>query len=530
MTPVFSWLKPFLVLNLLLVALMLPRFPAMPWIALEALLLVWFLWLLPTARLRRIAIAIAAVPFALLALIAAGETLIRQSLGRSFNVYLEWGLLAPGFNLMSSNLGLTAATALAFVAVTTLAGLVWLFCRVLAHPGLLTHRPRKRSWILAIPVVALLLTWLPQTPVAPTASAMIAQQWSLARATHVSNQEFQQHIRRQLHENRAFAGQAAPLPGLEQQDVLMGFIESYGLSALTDDRYRPVIEPRLESMARAFEAAGLHVVSGRLQSPIQGGQSWLGHASVLSGLWVANQLDYEVLLNSGYPTLIDDLQLTGHQAIAVMPAITMNWPEGRLLGYDRIFDAHTMDYQGPELNWVTMPDQYTWSWFEKRIRTGKEQPLFAELSLISSHAPWVPILPVLDDWNSIGDGEVFMEWKGAGETPASLWQDHDRVREHYARAIDYALAVATDYAVRHVDHNTLLILLGDHQPAPLITGEDASRDVIVHVISANPTLLETFVSRMGGLPSFRRGTLPDTTTAGARMDALRPFLHQHFGG
>lgn len=95
------------------------------------------------------------------------------------------------------------------------------------------------------------------------------------------------------------------------------------------------------------------------------------------------------------------------------------------------------------------------------------------------------LLPVLDDWNQIDNGQVFTQWEGAGETPASLWQHPERVLEHYALAIDYALNVATGYAACHVDERTLLVLLGDHQPAPLITGDGASRGVIVHIISGN---------------------------------------------
>ncbi|MCL1484666.1 MAG: hypothetical protein MH208_10110 [Marinobacter sp.] len=71
--------------------------------------------------------------------------------------------------------------------------------------------------------------------------------------------------------------------------------------------------------------------------------------SVLSGQWVHNQLAYETLLSSNYPTLIDDFRSTGHKTMAVMPAITQAWPEGRLLRYEHIYDHDDMDYQGPPL-------------------------------------------------------------------------------------------------------------------------------------------------------------------------------------
>ena len=187
------------------------------------------------------------------------------------------------------------------------------------------------------------------------------------------------------------------LPGLldrlEGRDVILAFVESYGMSALDDDRYAPTIQPRLASMLESFESAGLHVVTGQLVAPSQGGMSWLGHGSVLSGLWLENQLRYDLLLASDRQTLVDDFEAAGYRTTALMPAITMAWPEGERFGYDRIHAWQDIGYAGPPLNWVTMPDQFTWSYLERSIRHTDDRPLFAEVGLISSHAPWTPILP-----------------------------------------------------------------------------------------------------------------------------------------
>jgi hypothetical protein len=360
-----------------------------------------------------------------------------------------------------------------------------------------------------------------------SAAQLTTTQIQLAVDTRQSTAEFSQSLA-----NDPAAGKPVALPGLASTDVIFGFIESYGVSSLADDRFQHLIGPRLDKMEAAVGAAGLHMVSGRLRSPVQGGQSWLAHATLLSGQWIDTQLDYEILLASNYPTLIDDMAGTGHDTVAVMPAITKNWPEGRAFGYNRIYESTIMDYEDPAFNWVTMPDQYTWSWFQQNIREPAARPIFAEVALISSHAPWVPILPVLDDWDSVGNGTAFNQWKGAGESPASLWQEPERVREHYALAIDYALNVATGYATRHVDDNTLLVLLGDHQPAPLVTGESASRDVIVHVISGNPELLAPFLAtgnNGGGLPGFQPGAKPDLNQDGPSMASFRPFMLREFG-
>ena len=214
---------------------------------------------------------------------------------------------------------------------------------------------------------------------------------------------------------------------------------------------------------------------------------------MLSGVWLDTQLRYDMMLASGRETLIDDFRRAGYRTVAVMPAITMAWPEGRRFGYDEIYAAAEIDYAGPPLNWVTMPDQFTWSFFETHVRPADDRPLFAELGLISSHAPWTPILPVLEDWDAIGDGAVFAEFADAGERPDELWRDTDRVREHYARSVEYAVHAVTAYAERYVDETTLLMVLGDHQPAPLITGEGVTWEVPVHVVSGDRTLVAPFL-------------------------------------
>ena len=301
------------------------------------------------------------------------------------------------------------------------------------------------------------------------------------------------------------------------------FVESYGVSALYDSRYASVIVPRLDELAERMDDAGLHLATGTLVAPIQGGQSWLARESLISGAWLDNQLRYDLLLASGRETLIDDFRRAGHRTVALMPQITLAWPEGDRLGYDQILASRDIDYAGPPLNWVTMPDQFTWSFLQHKIRETDARPLFAELSLISSHAPWTPILPVLDDWDAIGDGSVFAKWADAGERPEDLWRDYDRVREHYARSVDYAIHTMIGYAERYVDDRTLCIVLGDHQPAPLITGDDASRAVPVHVISRDPALVQPFLDW-----GFEAGALPDPNQPARGMDTFRDWFVRAF--
>jgi hypothetical protein len=524
---VFRLLVTFAVFNALLLALEIPRHAGLGpnWLALEALVLAGLFTLLPQRRWTGRLATLAGGVLALLALVALADALARMSLSRSVNLYLDYPLARSVYHLVAGSVSVAGAVLAGVVILLALVGLAlslrWLLYRLAgqrAAPARVLAAAMVLFGVAGITSFHAAAT-LPNLPRAITPGmTLILDQVRYGRIAHVERREFQALLARDT-----VAAEAVRLDGLADVDVILGFIESYGVSALFDERYAPVVGSVLDGMDQRIADAGLHMVSGTLNAPMFGGQSWLAHASVLTGLWIRNQMHYEFLLGTERETLVQDFQNTGHRTVAVVPAITLPWPQGRWFGYDEIFEAGDMPYAGPPFNWVTMPDQFTWSFFEHGVRRNGERPVFAKLALISSHAPWVPILPVLEDWEAIGDGGVFRQWEGVGEAPESLWRNHDRVREHYALAVAYALEVAGRYAAEFADERTLLIVLGDHQPARLITGPDPNPGVPVHVISGNPALLTPFLER-----GFVAGAWPAGETTATGMDQFRHWLHDAF--
>ncbi len=523
---ILSLLIALAVVNVVLLAphWLLPGGAGGAWLALEAIVAAGVFAALPRRRWSVALAGGAAAALVLASLLMCAEAVAQQSLGRPLNLYLDLYLASSVYRLMTGAFGLARALLLLAGGALAVAAAVRLVAAALAPAGGAAPGRLPAAGIVAAAVAAAGLAGL--------APAAIAQRtaWPLV---HVATAQ-SRHLARMVRERETFeaAIAAAPadyahVPGLlsrlRQRDVLLAFVESYGVSALDDARYARVMRPRLNELAARAAAAGLHLASGTLVAPTQGGQSWFSHLSLTSGLWVDNQLRYDLLVASGRETLIDDFRRAGHRTVALMPANTLAWPEGERLGYDQILARNDIDYRGPPLNWVTMPDQFTWSYLQRAVRASAAdaRPVFAELGLISSHAPWTPILPVLDDWEGIGDGTVFAPWRDAGERPEDLWLDHDRVREHFALALDYAVNVVTGYAERYVDDRTLLIVLGDHQPAPLVTGAGASRAVPVHVLSGDAALIAPFLDR-----GYAPGAWPDPAQPPARMDTFRDwFVH-----
>jgi hypothetical protein len=496
--------------------------------ALEVAILFALLALVGTVRIGRagrVAAAVVALATTLVVALKAGDLVIYESLGRPLNPVLDAHLARSLVDLLPESvggvLGWLALAALALLPLPVFAAAfaaVGAAQRALAWP--LARHATAAACAALIGLFAVQQA-LPQAlgqhrPVSNHASVMLLGQWRAAESARAGMAAFEAAIAQDPF-------RAAPkehlLARLNGADVLLMFVESYGRSALELPRYAGTLVPTLDAFEQHLAGRGLVAASGWLTSPTMGGQSWLAHGTLQSGLWLGDQARYQVLIQSERLTLTRAFARAGYRTIALKPAITRPWPEGERLGFERIYAAADLGYRGRPYNWVTMPDQYTLSVLERAERSGAERPLFAEVSLISSHAPWTPIAPVLEDWSALGDGSVFSKWADAGDPPEVVWRDPERVRAQYGRAIDYVLRVLASYAANFGNARTLLVLVGDHQPAPLVTGENASRDVPIHVISGDPDLLAPFLAW-----GFTPGMRPPADAAAKRMDEFRDFF------
>ncbi len=116
------------------------------------------------------------------------------------------------------------------------------------------------------------------------------------------------------------------------------------------------------------------------------------------------------------------------------------------------------------------------------------------------------------------------EYRQAGHPPEELWWDTQVLREGYARSLDYSLQVMTEFAERFLDERTLLLVIGDHQAAPWVTGASGP-NVPVHVIAHDSALTEPFIDW-----GFRPGAFPDPEGSPPRMDEFRDWFMRAFSG
>ncbi|MEV6929859.1 sulfatase-like hydrolase/transferase [Dactylosporangium sp. NPDC051485] len=488
-------------------------------IPIEGLLLV-ALFLAARGRMRTVVLGAAGVLLGVLIIVRLFNLGFYTALSRPFDPVLDWVLLRPAFELVESSVGraaaVGAAVALGLVVLSVPVVMTFALRRLgrlaLRHPASTTRATAALA--VAWALLALLnVQFVHGLPVASDgATGALGDQVAL--------------VRRDINDGQKFDSQSAvdafrDVPGarlltaLRGKDVLFTFVESYGRSAVQDPQYAPVVGATLDEGTRRLAAAGFSARSGFLTSPTAGGGSWLAHDTLLSGLWVDNQRRSDTLLAGDRFTVNAAFRRAGWHIAGLMPANDRDWPQGRYFQYHDLYDSRNMGYRGPKFSYVPVPDQFTLASFQRLERTPGHQPVFGEIALVSSHAPWTPI-PQLVGWDEVGDGTVYNSMSTAGDPPDVAWRTSEKIRTAYRNSIVYSLSSLISYVQRYGDDNLVVVFLGDHQPSPIIVGDQAGRDVPITIVAHDQKVLD----RVAGW-GWTDGLRPDPQAPVWPMSAFR---------
>jgi hypothetical protein len=474
--------------------------------------------------------ALAGVALGMVALVKILDMGFFMALDRPFNPLIDWTYLGSAVALLRDSIGQAGTVAsLVGACVLGVGVLVLVPLSVLRLTRVVErHRTTSIQALMALAVVWVLcavlgLQIVPGQPVASTSAAGVAvDQVSQVRTTIIDRREFTEAT-------RVDAFQDTPgedlLTGLRGKDVVIVFVESYGRVAVEGSALSRQVVPTLDRGTRRLTSAGFSSRSAFLTSPTFGGISWLAHSTLQSGLWVDNQLRYNDLVSGDRFTLSAAFERAGWRTVADVPSNLENWPEGQsFYGYDKVYDARNVGYQGPDFSYATMPDQYVLSAFHRlELSTPGRGPVMAEIDLVSSHTPWTP-LPRMVSWQAVGDGSVFDGMPDEGESPEDLWRDGDRVRAAYATSINYSIDALVSFVETYGDDDLVLVVLGDHQPSTTVSGQAPSHDVPVTVIAHDPAVID----RISGW-AWQPGLRPASDAPVWPMDAFRDRFLTAYG-
>jgi len=518
-----------LVASLLLFTFLL-RFPGRPsqlvvehwfYMPLEAPLLLLILLLVrgrAFAAVRFLAIGFLSV----LLLLRIGDLISRTAFGRAFNPIADWHLVTQGWSLTAKTLGRAEALTLAGFSVLLLFLIAVILYLGLGQIVRLSKRSHRRS------VVASALVVLVGAGVMAAEShyeknyrvGMVSFDELKSRINYAHKKIKDQTEFTKLLATDAVADSAPGFEALRGRDIIILFVESYGRTFIDSEQFATKADARLKAVETEIRSAGLSVKSAWIDSPIRGGRSWLAHATLSSGLPLTDHARFDRLITSDRKSLPVLFKEAGWETSVLLPVVKgVPWVEGEWYKVDRFYDRDALNYQGKGFGYVTMPDQYTLTAFENNVRATAVRPLMAHIGLMDSHAPWGP-LPIHQPWDSVNDGSVFDGTQRYGETHS--WAKPAPVRIAYGISVDQNLKLVGEYLARYAD-NGLFIVVGDHQPASVIDGWAPSSEVPMHVVTADPELLEALPAL-----NFNDGMRPLSTSEALPMQSFRGMISTVF--
>jgi hypothetical protein len=495
---------------------------------LELVVLVALALVLPP-RARTVVAVLSGLLLAVVTVLKALDIGMLVGFYRTFDPLSDPSYLGAGFGVLRDSVGGLRAVLVAVGAAVAAVALVVLLPLAALRLTRVTRRHRRAAWValvvLALAWAALAVTGASVGPDLRVGSA----QTSAVAADHVND------LNRGIGDRAEFDRLAASdsfaatppqqlLAGLKGKDVLVVFVESYGRVALEDPQLAPTVTAAVDRTSTGLAVSGYSARSAYLTSPTFGGLSWLAHSTLQTGLPITDQVRYNAVIDSRRLTLASAFGAAGWRTVLVSPADENDIsPVTGFYGYDALYDGRSLGYQGPKFGYAPVPDQFTLATVASRELTrGPRTPVMAEIDLVSSHTPWAP-LPRLLDPAALGDGSAYQPVLDQAVTADAVWRSPASVKRAYADSVAYALDSLTSFVRNAHDDNLVLVVLGDHQPAAVISGEGASHDVPVSVVAKDPAVLDRVAD--WGWPT---GLRPGADAPVWPMDAFRDHLFTAF--
>ena len=419
--------------------------------------------------------------------------------GREVNLYWD-GAQIPRF------LWVTAQDLPGWLSAGAVAGVLLLLWGPLS-PAALGHRVGRRArpcpmrcaragcgWLTAAAVVLVAANYAGVRATWPVVSKpVIPTYWRQAKLllTALSPQRLEAGAAA-VHRAADGAGGAAPArrwAALRGRDVYLIFMESYGAVAYDNPQAVAGLAAARRRFADDIAAGGRQVVSAFMRSPTYGGASDLAHLSVLSGIDLSDPMRHDLLLTTDRPTLTTLFRASGYQVFGLYPALRWEWPERAFYGFDEFIDSARAGLSRPAARLL----EHSRPVFAGALRAAASAPAptrrRGSCSFRPSPAtfPFSPVPPYQPDWQRVLTDQPF----DAADVERALAEQVNWLNmfPDYLRMVEYTYRWLGGFLRQPEPRETVFVLLGDHQPTANISGEGASWDVPVHIVSRDAALL-----------------------------------------
>ena len=498
-------------------------------VALWLLLLGWVAW---RGRVSARALTVLAAGCLLLLLGRYADVVVPSLFGRPVNLYWD-GQQIPRFLWVTARdqpgwVSAAAAVGVLLLLAALFALLRWALARVADDAAPYALRARW-TWLptglATVAVVAHLAGWAPSLtwhlvthPITPT----YARQAVLLSTAFLPGRIEAALPKATVLEAAMQAPPAQALGALNGRDFKLLFLESYGAMAYEHPRAGPQLDAARARLAADIAASGRVVASAYVRAATFAGASELSHLTLLSGIDLSDPLRHDLLLTTQRPTLVSLFRRAGYQAVGLYPALSWDWAERSYYGFDLFLDARDLQYAGPPLGYWKVPDQFSLARFDQlhpaaAPGSAGAPPRFLFFPTITSHLPFGPVPPYQPDWARLLTPDPY----GPAETERlrNAYVDWLDMLPNYVGMFDYTYRWLGGYLQRPEPRESVMLWVGDHQPAASVSGEGANWDVPVHIVTRDAGLLARFVAL-----GFKPGLDPARPVLGGLHDLTALLL------
>lgn len=311
------------------------------------------------------------------------------------------------------------------------------------------------------------------------------------------------------------------LPLKSKPNILLIFIEAYGSVIGCVPGYDSAYFMHLKEIENSLSVAGWQSATTLSNSTILGGRSWLGFTSLIAGIKIDNHPAYEKLVYrfTDYPHLINTLNAQGYHTYRLNTMANFGEDFKKIDSASGNFfklnsdwtKFNSIPYQGYRYDYFGgIPDQYALNYWNDNVLKKDKQPYFLFFITLNTHAPFYLPPPLLTNWKDLDAIKTSPHEKVRAESGKPI--------ERYALEVHYILSTIQQFILNKADTNSLIILIGDHQPAGMeymINGKTDLYANPMHIITQDEKWIRLLADQ-----GFQRGMVPKLE---------RPSLLQHQG-
>ncbi len=298
-------------------------------------------------------------------------------------------------------------------------------------------------------------------------------------------------------------------------NILLIFIEAYGSVIGSTSPYNKEYIDQLNQIQEHLSAHHWKSVSALSNSTILGGRSWLGFTSLISGIRIDNHPAYEKLISDhqDYPHFISLLNKNNYHTyrLNTMANFGDDFKEldekaGNYFQCSTWTRYNNLPYQGYRYDYFGgIPDQYALNYWDEQVLNKKQEPYFLFFITLNTHAPFYLPPPLVENWKDLDAIQKSPHQSVRSESPKPM--------ERYSQEVHYILSVLEKYILEKADSNTMIILVGDHQPAGMEYQLNNKTDLYacpMHIITKDSAWENILVKKgfeKGMVPLFKPGSL-----------------------